>query len=167
MACKFFVKLVFTDSASTTYATAAADGSAVAVEIGVFSIEPKPEFSGEDREYLGGVFEAANVIRNGFEIECFPFSSYQAVNGDSIPQNSNTLLYIQQLFASKKYKWIALPTAPKIAPPRWTDASGFNYVTALLPMRVEKVGIDISLNKENDLIGSAEEVTISLKAREI
>lgn len=167
MACKYFIKLVFTDNNSATYATAAADGSAVAVELGVFSIEPKPEYSGEDREFLGGVFQAANVIRNGFEVECYPFSEFLAINGDSVPQNANTLLQIKQLFASKKYKWIALPASPRIAPPKWTDTTNFPLVAGLLPLRVEKTGIDDSLNKENPIMGSANEVTISLKAREL
>lgn len=144
--------------------TISADGSTVEIEIGIYANEPTGNFEGEDREYLGGVSEPSRTLRKGFNIDCYPFSTHLATNGDTIPQNSQTLISLRDLFVSKKYVWIDVPDTPRIAPPRWTDTTNFSGIEGLLPMRVVRDGgFDISLNRE---IG-AEEVSLSLKAREL
>lgn len=164
MACKYFLRFVGTNSTSSTYATALADGSSVSITIGVYANQPNSVFEGEDREFLGGVLEPSRTIRNGFEIECYPFSTYQAIDGVNVPQNSDTLIKLRNLFKDKKFVWLALPEAPKLAPPRWRDATNFSDVAGQLPLRVVRDGgFDVSLNKDT----GEEEVTISLKARSI
>ena len=164
MAYKYFMRFVGTNNTGD-FAAAVADGGSKIIEIAVYSNEPNPQYEGDDVTYLSGVLEPATTLREGFQIECVPFSTYQAIDGTSVVQNSETLLHLRRLFTSAyKFVWLALPASPLIAPPRWTDATNFYDITVLLPVRVVRDGgFDASLNKELGV----EEVTLNLKTREL